>query len=134
MATKTNPFLTAAAQSLGKAAAPAATPSVGDLSEKPSAPSSRFLLLTRKGGTWSYPYSYVGLIELPNPETLVIYCNSREVERIEITGRCLDEVAELLHAQRLGSLAEADNVNFAAAGVFVRQIAVKLSEKTTPRG
>jgi len=82
---------------------------------------------------WSYPYSYVGLVELPSADRLVIHCNSREIEAIEVTGRGLDEAAKLLATQRLVGLTESDHAAFADDGVCIANITVRYAEKEAGR-
>lgn len=99
------------------------------VNEAPPPTPQRFTLNSRNGRFWSYPYSYVGLIEMPSPELLIIHCNSREIEAIEITGRALDQIAKKLVVQGLTTITESDNVTFERAGACVKTITVRYADK-----
>lgn len=85
----------------------------------------RFTLFSRSGRIWSYPYSYVGLIECPSPRELVIHCSSSEVELIAVSGRGLDRLHPLLATHRLVSLAESEHPNYDTAAIVVATITVR---------
>lgn len=85
---------------------------------------SRFAVITRTGEYWSYPYSYVGLIECPSPESLTIHCCDGKVASIEISGRGLDAVAVSLCRQRLIAITESDHVDFRQGGVVVSRVQI----------
>lgn len=87
-------------------------------------PQVRFSLQSRTGQHWSYPYSYLGLIELPSPDILSLHCNSRELALIEIRGRSLGEIARLLATHRIVSITETDHPAYARTGVCVSDILV----------
>ena len=91
----------------------------------------RFALLSRAGAYWSYPYGYVGLVECPTPELLVIHCESTEVQSIEVRGRRLDDVANLLTSQRLVLLRESDHPAYPADTPIVGDIVINRAGKSS---
>lgn len=99
-------------------------PTVYTVAEPDAPEPGRFVLTSRTGIYRSYPYSMVGLIESPAPDRLVLNCTGGGVEKITITGRDLDRLAELFSAKRLVSLAESDQSDFAKDGVVVMAVVV----------
>ena len=87
-------------------------------------PAARFALVARDGRCWSYPYSYVSLIECPSPNQILIQCNCRAVKSIVIRGRGLDEIVGQLTLHRGVTIAEADHVAYAPTKTAVTEISV----------
>lgn len=85
----------------------------------------RFTVISRTGHRWSYPYSYVGLIDCPSPENIVIHGNCGSVEVISIKGRGLDRVFALLESQRLTELVESDRPAYESGPIVVAEVKVK---------
>ena len=90
-----------------------------------SAVAMRFKLLTRQGQQWSYNYSYISLIELPTPQTLMISCNCKHTEVITIEGRGLDLLAHLLDLHRITIIRESIHPAYTGGPVAIKSIAVK---------
>lgn len=113
------PFTGAVSAALVDAAEPYRESALGAL------PVVRFEMQTRRGFLCSFPYSHVGLIECPSPESILMHCTGGGVASIAITGRGLDQIARLLTAQRLLSIVESDQTTIPTTQVAIREIAIR---------
>ena len=91
----------------------------------------RLSLIKRDGHRYSYPYSHIGLIEMPSPELLIIYPNCAHVGAIRIEGRGLQNIARLLDQYRLVKICETDQPDFAESSVVVFTIQLSLQQNTS---
>ncbi|WP_146180247.1 hypothetical protein [Opitutus sp. ER46] len=136
---KNAPNLFDSATMLGKGKTPlkpkrrksSATP-VTSMSDEGDPRPSRFELLARDGHYWSFPYAYVGLIDVPSPAQITIHCNSSDVKAIEVRGRELGKVAIELTQQRLVMLRESEHIEFIRGEPVVTSIEVIYAETDGP--
>ena len=84
----------------------------------------RFSLISRQRTRWSYPYSYLGLIEAPSSEEMILHCNCGLVKVIQIKGRGLEPILHLLGLQRLIELWEGDHPIFDTSETVVSKISI----------
>ncbi len=98
-----------------------------------STPLHRIGFRWRTGAYWSYPYAYIGLIECPAANSLIIRCDSSEFDHIEIKGVGLDRLLVPLTEHRIVSLREVDNLRFASEGFTVLSIEVRAKKEKKPR-
>lgn len=91
----------------------------------------RIGLKWRSGAHWSYPYSYIGMIECQSPDRLIIRCNSPEVAYFEVIGLGLNYLIGPLSEHRVVLLSEADNPLFRRGKVMIKSIVMHAPEKPT---
>jgi hypothetical protein len=97
---------------------------------EPSAPDamvSRLVVIKRDGHRYSYPYSHLGLIEMPTADTLIIYSSAWDFGPIVVKGRGMAHLAHLLDTQRLLCIRELTHPDFAEGEVAVVSISVNVS-------
>ncbi len=94
-------------------------------------PAPRFALVARDGRCWSYPYSYVSLIEYPSPDQIVIQCNCRAVKSIVIRGRGLEEIVGQLTLHRGVTIAESSHPAFSPTPTTVTEITVTAASEAS---
>lgn len=125
---------------LSETTPPAKQPNAPRLKEEPDLPNAfcfeeiagegntvlRLGLIKRDGHRYSYPYSYIGLIEMPSPELLIIHPNCALVGPIQIRGRGLQDIARLLDQHRLVSITEMAHPEFAEGPVAIASIELEL--------
>lgn len=93
-------------------------------------PPPRITFVSRLGKVWSYPYHYISLVECLTPDRLTIHCNCGAVDRIEIRGRCLDQLVGRISAQQLASVVETEHPHFAQDGTIVTKLAIFQAKRT----
>ncbi len=84
----------------------------------------RLVLGLPNGAEASYPYSQIGLIELPNAQKLVLHGSCPLIASIEIHGTNLVVLARLLSVQRLASVSVNSGGTFSTESVSVTDIRV----------
>lgn len=67
---------------------------------------TRITFFTRTGKQWSYPYSYIGLIDMPHPSQITIHGTCGTMESTIIQGQHLSELARLLDLHRISHIRE----------------------------
>ena len=94
-----------------------------------SAPLARFIVNCRDGRVWSYPYSFVGLIDCPSGERLVLNCICGTIKTIEFKGRGLRELATYLAAGRVQTITETASAAFTKEPTVVAQVLIELAKR-----
>jgi len=64
---------------------------------------TRIAFLTRSGYQWSYPYGYIGLIEMPHPRQNILRNTCGTMATTVIQGHNLSELTRLLDLLRPSS-------------------------------
>jgi len=88
----------------------------------------RLKLVSRTGTVWSYPYGYVGLIEMARPGLLVLHGSCAAVRTIQIEGRGLEPLLNDLNLQRVTEVRESDDPRHDEADTVVTRLVIQLEE------
>lgn len=92
---------------------------------------TRTTFVKRDGTQWSYPYSYIGLIEMTHPCHITIHGTCGTMESTIIQGQHLSELARLFDLQRLTHVSESHLGDPQQVGVVVETIRIQLPNKET---
>jgi len=88
----------------------------------------RLKLISRTGTVWSYPYGYVGLIEMAKPGLLVLHGSCAAVRAIQIEGRGLELLLNDLNLQRVTEVRESDDPRHDEADTVISRLVIQLEE------
>ncbi|WP_269537010.1 hypothetical protein [Cerasicoccus fimbriatus] len=92
---------------------------------------SRLTLISRQGAQFSYPYAYIGLLQMKHPSLITIHCTCSTVDTISIQGWNLGELARLFDLQRLTTVWESPLDNPQQADMVVETIGIQLPKEDT---
>jgi hypothetical protein len=84
----------------------------------------RLVVILRDGHRFSFPYSHLGLIEMPSPGELVIYPTMGNRGPVTVKGRGIGMLAHLLDLHRLHVVREAPHAGIEDDDVIVSSIRV----------
>lgn len=94
-----------------------------------SAPLARFTVACRDGRVWSYPYAYVGLIDCPSGEQLVLHCTCGSTKTIEFRGRGLRQLADYMAVGRVQRVIETTQAAFSKEPTVVSAVVMHKEAK-----
>lgn len=92
---------------------------------------SRLALINRQGAQFSYPYAYIGLLQMNHPSLIAIHCTCATVDTITIQGWNLGELARLFDLQRLTTVWESPLGDPQQVGMVVETISIQLPKEDT---